>query len=150
MFVLVALAATLAWALRTALIRQARQEQEHRRLERDLEIAHRMDALGFLAASVAHDFNNVLSAIVGYAELARKSVSAESSGLASMDRLLAATERARELIRRVLTFDPKRSIEYAPWLSAHPRGSCTANRGNPSADNDPAHGRARTSGVCVR
>jgi len=114
MFVLVALAAALAWALRTALIRQARQEQEHRRLERDLEIAHRMDALGFLAASVAHDFNNVLSAIVGYAELARKSVSAESGGLASMDRLLAATERARELIRRVLTFDPKRSIEYAP------------------------------------
>ena len=114
MFVLVALAAALAWALRTALIRQARQEQEHRRLERDLEIAHRMDALGFLAASVAHDFNNVLSAIVGYAELARQSVSAESSGLASMDRLLAATERARELIRRVLTFDPKRSIEYAP------------------------------------
>jgi signal transduction histidine kinase len=111
---LVVLAGVLLVALRAALLRHASQEQERRRLERDLEIAHRLDALGFLAASVAHDFNNVLSAIVGFGELAHKTMAADSPEIANMDRLLAAAERARLLVRRVLTFDPHRSLESAP------------------------------------
>jgi signal transduction histidine kinase/ActR/RegA family two-component response regulator len=111
---LVILAAALLVALRAALLRHAAQEQERRRLERDLDIAHRLDALGFLAASVAHDFNNVLSAIVGYGELCRKNMRTHSEELANMDRLLAAAERARLLVRRVLTFDPHRNLDYQP------------------------------------
>jgi signal transduction histidine kinase/ActR/RegA family two-component response regulator len=111
---LVLLAGVLMVALRAALLRHAGEEQERRRLERELNIAQRLDALGFLAASVAHDFNNVLSAIVGYGELGRTTMAADSEELANMDRLLAAAERARLLVRRVLTFDPRRSLEYAP------------------------------------
>src|SRR4030095_12110481 len=58
--------------------------------------------------------NNVLSAIIGYGELAHKTMTVESPESANMDRLLAAAERARLLVRRVLTFDPRRSLEYAP------------------------------------
>lgn len=108
------LAAILLLVLRTALNRQERVDQEKHRLEQELAAVQRVEALGFLAASVAHDFNNVLTAIIGYAELAREAVAAEPASAANIDRLLDATERARLLVRRVLTFDPRRSLRYRP------------------------------------
>jgi signal transduction histidine kinase/CheY-like chemotaxis protein len=111
---LAVLAAILLLVLRSALNRQERADQEKHRLEQELAGAQRVEALGFLAASVAHDFNNVLTAIIGYAELAREAAEPGSSSGANIDRLLAATERARLLVRRVLTFDPHRSLSYRP------------------------------------
>ncbi|HVN41388.1 MAG TPA: ATP-binding protein [Steroidobacteraceae bacterium] len=113
--ILAVLAGLLLFALRMALDRHQRMELERRRLEEALAAAQRVEALGFLAASVAHDFNNVLTAIVGYAELARGSVLAGSPRLEHLERLLAAAERARRLVRRVLTFDPRRSLGYQPF-----------------------------------
>jgi signal transduction histidine kinase/CheY-like chemotaxis protein len=110
---LAVLAAILLMVLRSALNRQERVDREKHRLEQELAGVQRVDALGFLAASVAHDFNNVLTAIIGYAELARETVDDEFSTV-NIDRLLAATERARLLVRRVLTFDPRRSLSYRP------------------------------------
>jgi signal transduction histidine kinase/ActR/RegA family two-component response regulator len=107
-------AAILLIALRAALQRQIVMDQERYRLEQELAGIQRVEALGFLAASVAHDFNNVLTAIIGYAELMRDMVEAEPPLLSNLDRLLAATERARLLVRRVLTFDPRRSVAYLP------------------------------------
>jgi signal transduction histidine kinase/CheY-like chemotaxis protein len=111
---LAVLAGALLFALRAALSRHGRSEQERRRLEHELENSQRAQAMGLLAASVAHDFNNVLAAIVGYGELAQKSVVPESIARANLDRLLSATERARLLVRRVLTFNPHRSVNYQP------------------------------------
>ena len=104
------LAAILLVGLRSALERRQKGDEERHRLEHELAAVERVEALGFLAASVAHDFNNVLTAIVGYAELARET--AGSVCESHIDRLLAATERARLLVRRVLTFDPRRSLSY--------------------------------------
>jgi len=112
--VLALLAGLLLVALRAALTRHERTELERRRLEQALENSQRAEALGFLATSVAHDFNNVLTAIVGYAELARNSITEGAPRLAHIDRLLAATERARLLVRRVLTFNPRRSLSDQP------------------------------------
>jgi len=111
---LAVLAAILLMALRSALNRQERVDREKHRLEQELAGVQRVEALGFLAASVAHDFNNVLTAIVGYAELARETADAETVSTINIDRLLAASERARLLVRRVLTFDPRRSLSYRP------------------------------------
>jgi signal transduction histidine kinase/CheY-like chemotaxis protein len=111
---LAVLAALLLMALRTALQRQEHMDHERHRLEQELAAIQRVEALGFLAASVAHDFNNVLTAIIGYAEMTREAVQAEPAVMANVDRLLAATERARLLVRRVLTFDPRRSLSYRP------------------------------------
>jgi signal transduction histidine kinase/ActR/RegA family two-component response regulator len=108
------LAGILLMALRSALNRQERIDLEKLRLEQELAAIQRVEALGFLAASVAHDFNNVLTAIIGYAELAGETAAADSSARQNIDRLLAATERARLLVRRVLTFDPRRSVRYRP------------------------------------
>jgi signal transduction histidine kinase/ActR/RegA family two-component response regulator len=109
---LAVLAAILLGVLRSALNRQEMADRERHRLEQELAAVQRVEALGFLAASVAHDFNNVLTAIIGYAELARETGSADAAFAANIDRLLAATERARLLVRRVLTFDPRRSLSY--------------------------------------
>lgn len=106
------LAALLLWTLRAALGRQVEADAERRRLEGELAAAQRIEALGSLAASVAHDFNNVLTAIIGYAELSRDMADADSEMSANLERLLAATERARLLVSRVLTFDPHRSLSY--------------------------------------
>jgi signal transduction histidine kinase/ActR/RegA family two-component response regulator len=111
---LAVLAAILLMVLRSALNRQERVDREKHRLEQELAGVQRVEALGFLAASVAHDFNNVLTAIVGYAELARETADAKAFSMVNIDRLLAATERARLLVRRVLTFDPRRSLSYRP------------------------------------
>lgn len=111
---LAVLAAILLMVLRSALNRQERVDREKHRLEQELAGVQRVEALGFLAASVAHDFNNVLTAIVGYAELARETADTKTVATINIDRLLAATERARLLVRRVLTFDPRRSLSYRP------------------------------------
>jgi signal transduction histidine kinase/ActR/RegA family two-component response regulator len=111
---LAAFATLLLVALRRALDRQDAMDHERQRLEQELAGIRQVEALGFLAASVAHDFNNVLTAIIGYAELMRGMVEAQPAMLANVDRLLAATERARVLVRRVLTFDPRRSVSYRP------------------------------------
>jgi signal transduction histidine kinase/ActR/RegA family two-component response regulator len=108
------LAGILLLALYSALNRQERIDREKLRLEHELAAIQRVEALGFLAASVAHDFNNVLTAIIGYAELAGETAAAASPAQQNIDRLLAATERARLLVRRVLTFDPRRSVRYRP------------------------------------
>lgn len=111
---LTVLVALLLAALSSALRRHDRLEKTRRRLERELKDGQKAEALGFLAASMAHDFNNVLSAIVGHGEIARTLVDDNPRAAASVDHLLSATERARQLVKRVLAFDPHRSVAYSP------------------------------------
>lgn len=62
---LAGLAGALLIVLRRVLCRRDRLEEERLRLERGLRDSQKAEAVGFLAASMAHDFNNVLGAIVG-------------------------------------------------------------------------------------
>ncbi len=112
--VLALLAVLLLIALMRTLGRRDVADFRRRRLEQRVSELQRAQALGSLAAATAHDFNNVLSAIVGYAELTRSSTAGNSDAQLQLDRLLAAAERARQLIRRVLTFDRRRSVKYVP------------------------------------
>jgi len=109
---LAGLAVVLLVVLRRVLRRRDRLEEERRRLERGLRDSQKAEAVGFLAASMAHDFNNVLGAIVGYAEVARTQVDPGARVTRTIDGLLAASERARQLVRRVLTFDLHRSVVH--------------------------------------
>jgi CheY-like chemotaxis protein len=65
------------------------------------------------AASITHDFNNVLGAIVGYGELALDALPEDSPARIHIQRLLTASDRARQLVRRVLTFDLRRGTRNA-------------------------------------
>ncbi len=77
-----------------------------------------MEAIGTLAGGVAHDFNNILAGIMGYAELLQKHL----TGIATADidrflnNILSATERARDLIRQILVFSRQSSMELQPVL----------------------------------
>jgi signal transduction histidine kinase/CheY-like chemotaxis protein len=111
--VLVVLELVLIVALVAELRRREAAEQERLRLEQQLLKSQQTQTLGMFAASIAHDFNNVLGAISGYSEIARDAVPEESVAGINIRRLIAAGERARQLVNRVLTFNPSRHVQYA-------------------------------------
>jgi signal transduction histidine kinase/CheY-like chemotaxis protein len=91
--------------------------QQLRRVERtDLALrqSQKMEAIGTLAGGIAHDFNNILSAIVGYGELAQHQ-SPEGSALRRyLDNIMQAAGRARALVDRILGFSRSGLSERAP------------------------------------
>jgi PAS domain S-box-containing protein len=66
--------------------------------------AQKMEAMGTLAGGIAHDFNNILSAIIGYTELAMTQIGKGSSVLPRLQEVLRAGYRAKNLVRQILTF----------------------------------------------
>jgi PAS domain S-box-containing protein len=93
---------------------------ELRRLQQELDRAYRLESIGRLAGGIAHDFNNVLTAVIGYAELARGRVQDETI-LRYLDGILKAAERAADLNKQLLTYARKQVIQPAPmnlgeWL----------------------------------
>lgn len=83
-------------------------------LEAQLQHAQRMDAIGTLAGGIAHDFNNILSPIVGYTEIAIDDVPEDSSMRKNLEEVLKATERARDLVKQILTFSRQHDQKYKP------------------------------------
>jgi len=76
-------------------------------LEEELRHAQKMEAVGLLVGGVAHDFNNVLTAITGYGELLQMDAEEGSTSRMATDEILAAAERATRLTRSLLTFSYK-------------------------------------------
>jgi signal transduction histidine kinase len=79
-------------------------EQEKERLEISLQQARRMETLGAFASGIAHNFNNIVSAILGYTEMTDTHVSAGSRSASNLAEIRHAGERARELVDQILTF----------------------------------------------
>jgi signal transduction histidine kinase/CheY-like chemotaxis protein len=93
-----------------------RAETERRRLEESRRQADKLEALGTLAGGIAHEFNNVLGAIVGYGELAQQTAAPGTAARRYADQILAAGERARALVDRVLALagaDSGPSVRFA-------------------------------------
>jgi len=85
-----------------------RAEQERDRAEGHLRNVQKLEALGILAGGVAHDFNNILTSIIGYSQLAQDAVSPGSPAHGSLMQVMAAGNRAADLVRRLLVFSRKR------------------------------------------
>jgi PAS domain S-box-containing protein len=92
--------------------RRVEAQKEHDRYELRLAQAQKLEAIGTLAGGIAHDFNNMLSAIIGYTELARTELDEESRAWKNLEQVLRAGMRARDLIARIFsyskTFEAKR------------------------------------------
>jgi signal transduction histidine kinase/ActR/RegA family two-component response regulator len=92
--------------------------QERRRMEAEQRSRQareaqtgKLDALGRVAGGVAHDFNNILGAILGFARLLAQDLPGESLQHHFVKRILAASERGRELVEQVLAFTRGRGVE---------------------------------------
>ena len=83
---------------------------ERRTLEDQLRQAQKMEAVGQLGGGVAHDFNNILSAIVGYSHLSLMKMSPDDPNRHNIEQILASSERATELTQRLLTFSRKQPV----------------------------------------
>lgn len=87
-------------------------EAQRLALETQLRESQKMQAMGTMAGGIAHDFNNILSAILGNVELAKQDTPAGCAALDSLREIEKAGQRARDLVRQILTFSrnepPKR------------------------------------------
>ncbi len=89
-------------------------EESLRASEEQLRQAQKMEAVGQLAAGVAHDLNNTLTAILGYVDLARRQFPAGHAAHASLDGLEQAATQAAGMSRGLLTFSGRTSPTKKP------------------------------------
>jgi PAS domain S-box-containing protein len=89
-------------------------EAERSRLEKQMLQAQKMDAVGTLAGGMAHDFNNILCAILGYTELALFDVKVEGRTRENLQSVFKSAQRAQDLIKRILTFSRPTETERRP------------------------------------
>ncbi|ABL00744.1 PAS/PAC sensor hybrid histidine kinase [Pelobacter propionicus DSM 2379] len=89
-------------------------EQERKKLEEQLIQAQKLEAIGTLAAGIAHDFNNILSGIMGYTELSLNKVKEQPKVYRNMEQVLTAANRAKDLVKQILTFCRKAHHETKP------------------------------------
>jgi PAS domain S-box-containing protein len=95
-------------------IQRAYHENEKEALEDQMRQMQKMEAIGTLAGGIAHDFNNILQPIMGYANMALKSMNESDSNFKYLSSVLVASRRARELVQQILTFARKSEKEHQP------------------------------------
>jgi PAS domain S-box-containing protein len=92
--------------------KEAQDEKE--KLFSQLQQAQKMEAIGTLAGGIAHDFNNILSAIYGYTELSLAELPDGSPVKSYIKNMYDAANRARELVKQILTFSRQETQQQSP------------------------------------
>lgn len=83
---------------------QKKRDEEKEKLTAQLQHAQKMEAIGTLAGGIAHDFNNILSAILGYSELAKHESPQNSKASQYQEKVLIAGHRAKRLVNQILSY----------------------------------------------
>ncbi len=105
--------------LRQEIAVRKKAEKVNAKLEQQLQQAMKMEAIGTLAGGIAHDFNNILTAIIGYTDLAKLNVEkhcrSENCPISlNLEHLQEAGHRARQLVKQILTFSRQQKRESVP------------------------------------
>jgi two-component system cell cycle sensor histidine kinase/response regulator CckA len=93
------------------LVGTAEDITERRQLEDQFRQSQKMEAIGQLAAGVAHDFNNIIAVILGFAELAQAQLSKGRAAGDSLEEITKASARAKSLVQQILTFSRQQPQE---------------------------------------
>ena len=88
---------------------------ERRQAEAQLQRAEKMEAIGTLAGGIAHDFNNILFSIIGFTEMTMDDVEKGSPAESNLRQVLKAGQRARDLVKQILTFSREDEQEQKPF-----------------------------------
>jgi PAS domain S-box-containing protein len=83
-------------------------------LESQLFQAQKMEAIGQLAGGVAHDFNNILSAVIGYADLLKMKIGRDDPHMSHVEQILLSSKKAANLTQSLLAFSRKQVIHPKP------------------------------------
>jgi PAS domain S-box-containing protein len=78
--------------------------EEKEKLEAQLHQAQKMESLGVLAGGIAHDFNNILGVIIGSSEMLEISNAVDESSRNTLNNIINASTRAKDLVRQILAF----------------------------------------------
>jgi signal transduction histidine kinase len=89
-------------------------ERDREKLTTRLERARRMHMIGSLASGIAHNFNNIISAILGYSEIVEPQLTRGTKLAQHIDEIRHAAERGRDLIDSILTFGRQRDARVRP------------------------------------
>jgi two-component system, cell cycle sensor histidine kinase and response regulator CckA len=94
------------------LLMLAQDITERVQLERQFRQAQKMEAIGQLAAGVAHDFNNILTVIQGYASMLQLRLGEDGPHSKAVAAILTSSERASNLVRQLLMFSRKKIMQF--------------------------------------
>ena len=89
-------------------------EEDRQRLESQLRQMQKMDAIGTLAGGIAHEFNNMLTAILGFAQLAKTHASETSPVSQYLQAVETAGQRAQSLVQQLLAFSRPSAHDRQP------------------------------------
>ncbi len=87
---------------------------ELKRLQDQLQHSQKLEAVGKLAGGVAHDFNNILTGIIGHAELALRKIGRDSPAAVNLDTVLSLSGKAGQLNHSLLAFSRKQVLNKEP------------------------------------
>jgi PAS domain S-box-containing protein len=89
-------------------------EQERTEIQAKLHQSHKLETIGTLVSGISHDFNNLVGAIFGYAEMARRQLTQVERAGEDLKLLLSAAERAKALTGQILRFSRRQKDELKP------------------------------------
>ncbi|MDH5525389.1 MAG: response regulator [Desulfobulbaceae bacterium] len=92
-------------------LHEIRDISSRKTLEEKLRQAQKMESIGTLAGGIAHDLNNILTPILGYAELLYEDLQPNSPHSAKVSEVIKAGNRAKELVKQILTFSRQNDQE---------------------------------------
>ncbi|MEW6209397.1 MAG: response regulator, partial [Acidobacteriota bacterium] len=101
----------IVWGAGKAVLATFRDVTERKHLEEQLHHSQKMEAIGRLAGGVAHDFNNLITAIIGYSQLALNRLSPETLPRDEIEEVIKAGKRAASLTGQLLAFSRKQIVQ---------------------------------------
>ena len=98
----------------TNITARKRADQEKAELETQIRTTQKMEAIGTLAGGIAHDFNNILVPIIAYTDMVMATEVPGSANWQNLQEVYKAANRAKELVKQILTFSREREHEICP------------------------------------